>query len=182
MIEGDDFGLHAGSKEIQSKIGRRKRARDGDFLGLHFAGGEGTRRHDHRAIAFANAPAASHQGVLILDVGIRVKRDRGDIVNAFAGFLVQGLAIAERVREAQARGAALVSRQAVKHVRIVGIGAVSDGDLADLWGRACGIFCFLLGHGCHGMNSNKCEAMNISRGYVSCDASEPRWRQQTLFL
>ena len=62
----------------------------------------------------------------------------GDIVDTFTGLLVQCLDVAERVGETQARGADLVRGQSIEHEGVIGVGAVSHGDLAELSGRVLG--------------------------------------------
>ena len=63
-----------------------------------------------------------------------MKGDRGDVVDAFPRFLIQGLDVAESVRETQAGSAHLMRRQSIKHEGIVGVRAVRDLDLAKLAG------------------------------------------------
>ena len=59
--------------------------------------------------------------------------DRGDVVKGFAdGLLVQRLDVGEGVGELEARNPNLVGGKAVEHERVVGIGAVGDGDFAHL--------------------------------------------------
>ena len=91
---------------------------------------EGTTGDNHRAVAFADAAARRQQSVVVLNVGERVKRDCGQVVNTFHCFAIQRLDVAEGVCEAQARYADFVGRQPVEHEGIVGVGAVGDGDLA----------------------------------------------------
>jgi hypothetical protein len=75
-------------------------------------------------------PPLREEGVVILDVWERVKRNGGDVVHTFLRFAVQRLDVAQRVREAQARHANLVGREPVKHEGIVRVGAMRDVDFA----------------------------------------------------
>ena len=89
-------------------------------------------RDDHRPIALAYASTAGQQCVLVLDVWIRVKRNRRNVVNALPGFVIERLDIAKRMGEAQPRYAHFVGGKSIKHEGIIGIGAVGDRDLAKL--------------------------------------------------
>ena len=90
---------------------------------------------DHGAVAFADAAAAGHQGVLVLQVGIGVEGDGGDVVEGLVdGAVVQRLDVGEGVGELVAGDADLVGGQAVEHEGVVGVGAVGDVDLLN-----CGV-------------------------------------------
>ncbi len=85
---------------------------------------------DHRAVAFADAAAAGHEGVLLLQVGVGVEGDGGDIVEGFVdGAVVEGLDVGEGVVELEAGDADLIGGQAVEHEGVVGVRAVGDIDL-----------------------------------------------------
>ena len=97
-----------------------------DFVQRNIARG-----HDHRPVTFADAAAAGHQRVLVLQVRIGVKRDRGDVVEAFQRFAIQGLDVAKRMRELHARHPDLVRCHAVKHEGIVRVRTVGYLDFAN---------------------------------------------------
>ena len=90
--------------------------------------------YDHRAITVSDAAAAGQQSVVILNIRIGVKRDRGDVVDALHGPAVQRFNITERMREAQSGHANLVGGESVKHECIIGVGAVSNRDFANVGG------------------------------------------------
>ena len=74
-------------------------------------------------------PPQAHQRVLVLNIWISVKRNRGHVVHAFPRLLVQRFDIAKRMRKAQSRDAHFVGRQTIEHERIIGIRAVRHRDL-----------------------------------------------------
>ena len=71
---------------------------------------------------------------MILNVGVGVKGNRGNIVDAFHGLAVQGFYVAKRVGKAQAGHANLVGSEPVKHEGIVRVGTVGDCDFAFAFG------------------------------------------------
>ena len=87
---------------------------------------------DHRAVAFADAAAAGHQGVVVLQVGIGVEGDGGDVVEGLVdGAVVEGLDVGEGVGELEAGDSDLVGGEAVEHEGVVGVGAMGDADLSN---------------------------------------------------
>ena len=154
LIEGNNFGFDAGSEQLQRQIGCGERARDRNALGLDFCRSERARGNDHGAVALAHAAAAAHQRVLVLHIGIRVKRNRADVVDALARLLVQRLDVAERVGEPQARSTDFVRGQTVKHEGVVGIRAVGHGNFAHLTGGTAARRFGRFGYCCHLLSMN----------------------------
>ena len=101
---------------------------------------------DHGAVALAHAAAAAHQRVVLLQVRVGVEADGGYVEEGLAlGAEVEGLDVAQRVREPVAGDADLVGGQAIEHKGVIGVGTVGDGDVEHL-GRAGGSG-FLVAHG-----------------------------------
>ena len=130
LVEGDELGFDVGGEEFEGEVGGGEGAGDSD-AGLfdlvegHLAGGD-----DHGSVAIADAAAAGHDGVVVLEVGIGVEGDGGDIVEGFVdGFLVEGFDVGEGVGELESGHAHLAGGQTVEHKCVVGVGAVGDADL-----------------------------------------------------
>ena len=66
------------------------------------------------------------QRVLVRDVSVSMKADRGYVVGSFACFFIQRLDVLERVFKFQIAGSDLVRCQSVEHKRIVGIRRVRE--------------------------------------------------------
>ena len=132
LVEGHDFGFNSRREEPQREISRGQSSRDSNLFALDFALRKSLRGHDHGAVAIADAASARQQSIVVLNVGIGVERDGGDVVNAvaFPRLLVQGLDVAKRMSEAQPGNAHLVGGQSIEHEGVVGVGAVRDADLA----------------------------------------------------
>ena len=93
------------------------------------SGASGAGGDDHGAVALAHAAAAAHQRVVLLQVGVGVEADGGDVEESFvAGAAVEGLDVAQGVGEAVAGDADLVGGQAIEHEGVIGVGTVGDGD------------------------------------------------------
>ena len=140
LVEGDGDGFDLGGEELEGEIGRGERAGHGDARLLDVGEGELARRDHHGAVALAHRAAAGHQGVVLLQVGIGVEGDGGDVVEGLVdGALVEGLDVGQGVGELEARDAHLVGGQPVEHEGVVGVGAVGDGDFLDgaCWWRSC---------------------------------------------
>ncbi len=130
LVERNDGGFDLGSEELESEVGGGEGAGDGDAGLLELGDRELAGRDDHGAVALADAAAAGHQGVLVLEVGIGVEADGGDIVESLVdGAVVEGLDVGKGMRELVARDAHLVGGEAVEHKGVVGVGAVGDADL-----------------------------------------------------
>jgi hypothetical protein len=130
LIEGNDGSFDVWGEELEREIGGGKGARDGDAGLLHLRQCELAGGDNHGAVTFADAAAASHQGVVVLQVGVGVEGDGGDVVEGLVdGAVIEGLDIGEGVGELVARDANLVGGEAVEHEGVVGVGAVGDADL-----------------------------------------------------
>ena len=128
----------SGLKILSARFGGEG-AGDGDFDFAERAGGEREAGDDHGAVALADAAAAGHQGVVILDVGVGVEGDGCDVEELFGhGAAIEGLDIAEGMGKFIAGDADFVGGEAVEHECVVGIGAVGDGDHAWVAGRGLG--------------------------------------------
>ena len=93
------------------------------------------RGDDHGAVALADAAAATHERVVVLEVGVGVEADGGDVVEGFiAGAAVEGFDVAEGVGEAIAGDADLVGGQAIEHEGVIGVGTMGDGDIDETGG------------------------------------------------
>jgi len=130
LVERNADGLDLGCEELQSQVGRSEWAGYGDSCLADLRLTELARGDDHRPVALAHRTAAGHQGVIVLQVGIRVERDRGDVIKGFADRpLVQGFNVGEGVGELVAWDTNLVGREPVEHKRVVGVRAVGNADL-----------------------------------------------------
>ncbi len=75
-------------------------------------------------------PPAGHDAVVVLQVGVGVKADGGDVKEGFVdGAVVEGFDVGEGVDELEAGDANFVGGEAVEHEGVVGVGAVGDLDL-----------------------------------------------------
>src|ERR1700719_4363255 len=101
LVKRDDLHFDAGCEELQGQVGGGEFSWNGDALLLDLALREGARRDDHGPVAVSNAAAATQKSIMVLDVWVRVKRDRGYVVDAFLRFAVEGLDVAEGVRKMQ---------------------------------------------------------------------------------
>src|SRR6478609_5682729 len=103
LVERYNLGFNPGREKPQREISRRQSSRNSNLFALDFALGKSLGGHNHGAVAIADTAAAGQQGIIILDVGIGVERDGGDVINAvaFPRLLVQGLDVAKRMSEAQ---------------------------------------------------------------------------------
>jgi hypothetical protein len=137
LVEGDDRGFDLGCEELEGEVGGSKGAWDGDAGLLDLRQGEFAGGDDHGTVAFTDAATAGHQGVVVLQVGVGVERDGGDVVEGLIdGAVVEGFYVGEGVGEFVARDTHLVSGEAIEHEGVVGIGAMGDADLLN--GGACG--------------------------------------------
>ena len=68
------------------------------------------------------------QRVLVRDVRVGMKANRGDIVSFLVGRFVQGLNVFQNVLEFEIAGFNLVRREPVEHEGVVRIGRVREGD------------------------------------------------------
>src|SRR5271167_1652443 len=134
VIKGNNFGADIWREQLKRQIGRGHGSRHGDGAARDLLKWDIVRGHDHRPITLADTAAARHQSVLVLDVGISMKRNRGDVVDAVQGFAVQGLDIAKRMGKFHSGHANLVRRHAIKHEGVVGVRTVGDGYLAGVLG------------------------------------------------
>ena len=130
MSKGTTAVFDVGSEEPQGEEGCGQRAGNGDAGLLYVREGELGVGHDHGAVSFADAAAAGHQGVVVLEVGVGVEGDGGDIIEGFVdGLVVEGLDVGQYVGELIAGDPDLVGGKAVEHECVVGVGAVGDTDL-----------------------------------------------------
>ena len=83
---------------------------------------------DDRAVVVAHAGAVRQQRVLVGEVRVGVKRDRGDLVLAVERGAVQGLDVGEHLVDLDAAGVDGAARQAEEHERVVRVGTMRDGD------------------------------------------------------
>ncbi len=132
LVERNDGGANVGREELQRECGCCQLAGNRDAHLLDLVEREVLAGNNHRAVTLANAAAARHQRVVVLQVGVGVERDRGDIVEGFVNrLLVQRLDVGQRVGELQAGHAHLVGGEAVKHECVIGVRRVRDFDLAN---------------------------------------------------
>src|SRR6185295_3374477 len=78
-------------------------------------------RYDDRSVVIANRSAMRKKSVLLVNVRVSMKADRGDIVRATHRFLVESLNVFEKVLEIQIPSVQFVRREAIEHERVVGI-------------------------------------------------------------
>ncbi len=120
LVEGDDGGFDLRSEELEGEVCGGERAGDGDARLLDLVEGLLAAGDDHGAVALANAAAAGHEGVLLLEVGVGVEGDRGDVVEGFVdGAVVERFDVRQGVGELVAGDADLVGGQAVEHEGVV---------------------------------------------------------------
>ena len=136
LVEGDGDGLDLGSEELEGEVRRGEGAGDRDAGLPDVVEGELAGGDDHGAVALAHAAAAGHDGVVVLEIGVGVEGDGGDVVEGFVdGAVVEGLDVGEGVGELEAGDAHLVGGETVEHEGVVGVGGMGDADL--LYGGAC---------------------------------------------
>ena len=118
---------HARCVHLQRQPRGRERARDGDGDAL-----ERSRAvladDDHGTVTVAHAGAVRQERVAIGEVGERVEGDRGDLEAALECPAVQALDIGEHLLDLEVTSGHGPAREAVEHERVVGIGAVGQGE------------------------------------------------------
>src|ERR1700733_14593822 len=98
LVEGNDGGFDFRGEELERKVGRGEGAGDSDAGLLDLRQGELAGGDNHGAVAFADAATAGHQGVVVLEVGVGVEADCGDIVEGLVdGAVIEGLDVGEGV-------------------------------------------------------------------------------------
>ena len=138
LVEGDDRGFDLGCEELEGEVGGGEGAGYGDAGLLDLRQAELAAGDDHGAVAFTDAAAACHEGVVVLQVWVGVEGDGGDVVEGLVdGAVIEGLDVGEGVGELVAGDSDLVGGEAVEHEGVVGVGAVGDADLSD-GGARCG--------------------------------------------
>src|SRR5439155_4175198 len=95
LIEGHDFVLEIRNEDAQGQKSTGERARHGDLnfrqiRRIKFFVGD-----NNRAIVIANRRSMRKQRVLVRDISVSMKADRGYVVSAFASFFIQGLNVFE---------------------------------------------------------------------------------------
>jgi hypothetical protein len=139
LIEGDGLGADLGVEDFEREIGGGQGAGNGDFDAAQILGRQRLAGDDHGAVALADAAAATHQRVVLLQVRVGVEADGGDVEEGLVlGAAVEGLDVAQGVGEAVAGDADLVGGQAIEHEGVIGVGTVGDGDLDIRPGPASG--------------------------------------------
>ena len=133
FIERHHHGFKIRLVELQRKIRRSFQARHADALALQILRPHGLGGDDDRAVAFAEACAAIEQNIFIAQRRISGETHGGHVVGFRQRGFVQGLNVGKNVRVLVARRRQLVGRQRVKHERVVGIGRMSQLDLAGLF-------------------------------------------------
>ena len=128
-IEWDGDGFNSRIEDFEREIGGGKDAGNGELDSDDILHGDPAIGDDHGAVALADASAAAHQRVVLLDVGVGVEADGLTIVEGlFARAAIESLYVAKRMAEVIAGDANLIRCQAVEHEGIIGVGAVGDGD------------------------------------------------------
>src|ERR1700729_940297 len=116
LVEGHRFGLNRGVEDFQCQKSGRQLTWNGDAEASQIGCGQRAIRDDHRPVAFAPTPSASHERVVLLNVGVGVKTDGSDVEEGLVLCLpIQSLDVRERVRKTIARNSNLIRREAVKH-------------------------------------------------------------------
>src|ERR1700682_35262 len=139
LVEGHRHSFKIWLKQSQRYIRRGLEPGNGDALSGQIGGLEWMRSYYDGAIALAKARAAIEQNVFVLERSIGCKTQRGDVVNFFAGGLIQRFNVRQNVAELQTGSGQFVRGQSVKHKRIVGVWRVRQLDFHSL--GSC-----LLGH------------------------------------
>src|ERR1700733_7393843 len=92
LVEGDGDGLVLGGEELEREVGGGEGAGDRDARLLDVVERELARGDDHGTVAFADAAAAGHECVFVLQVGISMEGDGGDVVEGLVdGAVIEGL-------------------------------------------------------------------------------------------
>ena len=139
FVEGDGNGLELWIEDFECEVGGGEGAGDSYFDFAQVFRGDWLAGDDHGAVSLADAAAATHERVALLEVGIGVKADGGDVEEGFVlGAAVQGLDIAEGMSEAIAGHAHLIGGEAIKHEGVIGVGAMGDGYVDDA-GWSCDV-------------------------------------------
>ena len=127
LVERNHDVLEVGLVEPQRQVRGRQRPRNRDAAPLDGRRSAGL-RDDDRAVVVAHAGAVRQQRVLVGEVRVGVKRDGGDFVRAVERGAIQRLDVGQHLLDDEPAGIDGAARQAEEHERIVGIGAVGDGD------------------------------------------------------
>src|SRR5207245_4194323 len=85
LVEGDDRGFDVGCKELEGEVGGGEGAGDGDAGLFDLWQGVLAAGDDLGAVAFTDAAAARHEGVVILKVRVGVEGGGGDVVEGLDG-------------------------------------------------------------------------------------------------
>src|SRR3981081_3910644 len=91
LIKGNDFILEIRlvNTERQKRAGKSTRYCDLNFRQLRrieiFVG------DDNRTVVVPNRSSVGQQRILVSDIGVSMKADRGNVIGTLAGFFIQGL-------------------------------------------------------------------------------------------
>src|SRR5260370_720062 len=118
-----------GVVRLERQIGGGLQPRHGDWFARQFSWLKGLGGNDDGAVAFAKTGAAIEEDVLIAERGISGKADGGNVVSFRESRFVQRLNIRKNMDVLVPRRRQLVSRQRIKHERIIGIRGVRQLDL-----------------------------------------------------
>jgi hypothetical protein len=130
MIKGHGYRFNGRIEDFEREVGGGQGSGNGDLDAAQIAGRELAAGDDHGAVALADAAAAAHQRVVLLQIGIGVKADGRDVKESLVlGAAVEGFDVAKRVGKAIAGNADLVGGQAIKHECVVGVGTMRDRDI-----------------------------------------------------
>ncbi len=127
LVERDNDVLEVGLVQPQREIRGCQRPRNRDAAALDGRRAAGL-RDDDRAVVVAHACAMGQERVLVREMRVGVKRHGGDFVRAVERGPIQGLDIGEHLLDDQTTGLDRPARETEKHERVVGVGAVGDGD------------------------------------------------------
>ena len=122
------LGLLAPEIEAKREIGRRQKARNGDFHIFERLGRHRLARDDDGAIILPEARPVRQNGVAIRQMAIRMKADGAHLVFALESGLVQCFDVVEFVDEFVFSLRDLPVRQGVEHEGVVRIGAMGEAN------------------------------------------------------
>src|SRR5215469_17109199 len=99
FIEGNDFRDGIWRVQLQRKVCRGHRSRNGDLDLMDVFGRQASRRNHHRTVTLAYAAAAGHQRIVVLNIRIRMKRNGGNVVEALQRLAIERLDVAKGMSE-----------------------------------------------------------------------------------
>ena len=128
LIERHDLVLKLAQAQTQGQEGRGHLARHRDLVRRQRIRGHPLAADHDGPIPVADARAAWVERVILVNIGIGMQGDGGQVQLAFTRTLVEGFDVLQDVFVNQVSGVDLAFCQAIEHEGVIGIGAVSECD------------------------------------------------------